>query len=559
MLKLPDLPPPSTEWLDYAQYYERLAEVELSDHNLRLWLQAWSDIRNVSHSVEARLRLAAYANLKDEAAQKAFESYSDTLESRVQEACNRLKEKYLTFLGNRQPPSDLEHMTLTFRAEVTLYCHTNKEVIVEHDRLAEAYPRITSGFTIALDGEVQPIANAYPRLESRDRQNREEAWRAVRHAMFMGAHELDSIYLRLLDYRQSIARNAGFANYLEYKWLELGRFNYGPADSDAFACMVTDHIIPLLSDMRKRRQELLDIEVLRPWDLKVYPFSEAVPTPFQNTEDMLDQAEMLLRAITPDMAQLLATIRAQGTLDIEPREGKAYRDYSDYDTLRDLPILFSYFAGAIQDFNYFIHECGHAFHNHLTMKNPLYWQRWAALEVMELAAQTTELFKIPHMTLLFEHDEVNKLTFLLFERIADDILLAAILERFQQWVYTQPAETLSAEILDAKFLELSSGLTVGVSWKGLEAYRKKGWHRLHVFQWPLYQLEYGIAWVGALDLYQQYLDEPETTLRALTDALSLGSTRSMPDIYQCAGTRFPITSEIMHAVVETMRRQLLTL
>ena len=257
------------------------------------------------------------------------------------------------------------------------------------------------------------------RMENRD--VREKAWKARWRSLLKATDDFDTLYLDLLKVRWQIAHNAGFESYLQYKWLELGRFDYTPEDNVMLAEAIEAEVLPLLTELRERRKTYLGVKDLRPWDLLVYPFEEDIETPFEDARDLLEKSKQLLRQIDPNLASLLATMDAEGTLDMDLRENKFLTDIGDYDYIRGLPVIYTYCTGGVHDLNYFFHEFGHAHHFDLSMTQPLYWQQWGRLEVMELAAQTMELLKLPHLEVLFPKEAVKKLKFLTFEKILSDL------------------------------------------------------------------------------------------------------------------------------------------
>ena len=450
-------------------------------------------------------------------------------------------------------------MVKTFEAETQLFIDVNIPLLAEHDPLSETYGRLVGSLKVRIEGEELSYSEVTPRLEDKDRNVREKAWRARWQSLLKAADEFDTLYLDLLKLRWQIAHNAGLDSYLQYRWLELGRFDYEPEDNVILAEAIEAEVLPLLAELRDRRKTHLSLNELRPWDVLVYPFEEEVQTPFNDAQDLLQKSCQLLREISPDLVSLLATMEAGGTLDMELRENKLLTDIGDYDYIRGLPVIYTYCTGGVYDLTYFFHEFGHAYHFDLSMTQPLYWQQWGRLEVMELAAQTMELLKLPHLGVLFPKEEIEKLKFLTFEKILSDLTLVPVLDLFQQWVYKQPPEQLSPEMLDDKYAELVDRFMPGLDWGGLEAEKRKGWYYKHLFQYPLYFVEYGYAWVGALDVYGNYLSQPQKTLGSFKGALSLGKSQSISSIYAEAGTHSPARRDDIKSMVSIIRNELAVL
>src|SRR5947208_6814215 len=78
----------------------------------------------------------------------------------------------------------------------------------------------------------------------------------------------------------------------------------------------------------------------------------------------------------------------------------------------------------------------------------------------------------------------------------------------------------------------------------LDEYRKNGWQKqLHLFEVPFYYIEYGIAQLGAIGLWMQYKKDPELALQNYINALSLGGTKTLPELYEAAGLRFDFSPD----------------
>ena len=100
----------------------------------------------------------------------------------------------------------------------------------------------------------------------------------------------------------------------------------------------------------------------------------------------------------------------------------------------------------------------------------------------------------------------------------------------------------------------------GVDWCGLEAERVARWYRqLHIFLYPFYYIEYGIAQVGALQVWRNSLDDQAGALAAYRRALALGGTRPLPELFGAAGAQLAFDAETMGPLVALIEEQLAAL
>ncbi len=167
-LNIDYLPTPSTEWLDYESYFRDLETTDLSLSDLNAWLKAWSNVEKLIRGLEIQLKLAAYADLTDEAAQKAFDRYSEHLLPNVKNANHVLKEKFLEAVREKTP-NEFTEMVKTFEAESRLFVATNVPLLAKHGVLSERYGRLMGSLKTQLGEKEVSYGELAPQLEGRNR------------------------------------------------------------------------------------------------------------------------------------------------------------------------------------------------------------------------------------------------------------------------------------------------------------------------------------------------------------------------------------------------------
>jgi len=551
---MPEIPELSTKWSDYEHHFRRLESTDLAKANLQDWLSAWSDLQTKVRGVETRLRWAAYGDLGDEDAQLAYDEFNGKLLPKVEGFSNKLKEKFLSVADANEPR--YQQMIKTFGAEIRVYSEDNAELTAEHKVLSEKFDRIFGRLKVAIDGKEVSFGETADLLVNKDRVVREKGWKARWEARLSQEKDFDKLYIALLKKRQNIAQNAGFGNYRDYRWLEWGRFDYEPNDCFIFAEAIQEEIVPLLKKVRGYRKKLLGLKKLRPWDSSVYPFETEILSPFTGVVDLKEKTRRVLEGLDAEMHSLFTELIEQSMLDISPRENKSLFEYADFDYITGLPVIFLNCFGRHSDIHALFHEFGHAFHYKSTMRNPLYWNQWGRMEVMEFSAQTLELLAIPFLDEYFEQNQVDMVRFLFFERILASLTFIPILDLFQHWVYTQDYATLTPAMLDRKYSELANQYSVGINWDNLDEQRAKGWYFSHIFREAFYYIEYGFAWIGALDVYGRYKEKPSQALSKFKDALALGKKTSISTIFRSAGSQFPIQKSDVKRAARLIEKEL---
>ena len=186
-----------------------------------------------------------------------------------------------------------------------------------------------------------------------------------------------------------------------------------------------------------------------------------------------------------------------------------------------------------------MHESGHAVHAYLTRNLNIAATRQFPSEISELAAMTMELFTMEHWDTIFTHTEdLQRAKLFQMELVIKVLPWIATIDKFQHWLYTNPGH--SRQERREKWLAILQEFTPEVLENaGLEKYLSNLWvKQLHIFEVPFYYIEYGFAQLGAIALWKKYNQGAQSATEAYINALKLGYTRSVSDIYEAAGIRF---------------------
>jgi oligoendopeptidase F len=129
----------------------------------------------------------------------------------------------------------------------------------------------------------------------------------------------------------------------------------------------------------------------------------------------------------------------------------------------------------------------------------------------------------------------------------------AVVDAFQHWVYTNAEAALDPANCDAAWLDLWRRFMPSVDWIGLETECATGWHRkLHIHQLPFYYVEYGLAQLGAVQLWRNARRDQAGAVTAYRRALALGGTVPLPQLFATAGARFAFDAETLGEAVALM-------
>ncbi len=534
-------------WDTFGPQYAALNTEVLTAETVPGWLTRWSDLERDVRELGARLSRAKSEDTTDEDAQKAYLYYITEVAPKIQVASQELKTKLLAVEGY-EPAPDLVQMMRRLRSDSDLFREENVPLQAEIAATANQYDNLTGAMTVTLDGEELTLPAVGQRLLEPDRARREEAWHAIMGRFMQDREALDALFLNLLAKRRQLAKNAGFSDYRSYKWQELRRFDYTPEDSLRFGAAIEAEIVPLVAQRLERRREKLGLEVLRPWDLAVDPDSRPPLHPFTDAADLESGAERILTAVSPELGAEFAKLR-DGFLDLGSRKGKAPGGHCSFFPRTGLPYIFMNAVGTHGDVNTLLHEAGHAFHGLASNEHQsLLWNVGAPMEFNEVASMAMELLGSPYLEKdkggFYTPEEAARARAEHLDSTLSFFPYMAVVDGFQHWAYAEAPLDVTAADLDAKWDELWARFMTGVDWTGLEAERMTGWHRkLHIFQVPFYYVEYGLAQLGALQVWRNALTNQAGALEAYRSALALGNTRTLPELYQAANARLAFDRE----------------
>ena len=440
-------------------------------------------------------------------------------------------------------------------ADVTLFREENIALQVDEIKLGQQYSELNGAMTVQFQGQERTMAQLNPFLQETDREVREAAWRTAAERRLMDTEQLDSIFDDLVKLRGAMAHNADLEDYRAYAFKAMHRFDYGPEHCDAFHQAVEQVCVPLLHEMNEERRRALGVDVLRPWDLGVDVLGRDPLRPFQNAGELIEKTSLLFNTMDDELGGLFDSMCEGDSLDLESRKGKAPGGYQyDRERIRR-PFIFMNAAGTHGDVQTMIHEAGHAFHALLSRDEALLAYRHPPIEFAEVASMGMELLAAPGLTEFYNEADAARAKREHLEGIISTLCWVATIDAYQHWLYTR--ETPTEAQRDVYWLELHARFGPNVSWDGLEQYRTKLWHKqLHLFEVPFYYIEYGIAQLGALQLWLNAMQDPKAALEAYRSALKLGGSRPLPELFEAAGLTFDFGPETVFGLADALRSAL---
>jgi oligoendopeptidase F len=543
-------------WDDVAPYFDDLAARPLDPSTIEAWLAEWSRLEELVTEAASRAMIAYTIDTSDREKEADHLRFSTEVLPKMEERSVDLARR-LVESGHSTP--ELATTLARFRTQIEIFRDENVPIFAELEEHSARYQRVTGSIMVKWEGEELPLPHLQPYLKSPDRAVRERAFRAASLPYIERRDELATLFDRMYQLRMRAARNAGFGNFRDYIFPAKFRFDYTPADCERFHEAVEQTATPAVERVMEARRKRLGLDVLRPWDLAVDPYREKPLRPFTDASELVGKAQPVFERIDPLLGREFQTMIDEGLLDLESRKGKAPGGYCETLHFSGRPFIFMNAVGLVEDVMTLLHEAGHAFHAFAAHRLPLIWQRHPGSEAAELASMSMELLATPHLTQPAGYFTAQDAQSAWLEHL-EDILLSLVhiasVDAFQTWIYTS-GQGDNADARDAAWLRIRSRFERGVDWSGLQQERVARWHRqLHIFMYPFYYIEYGIAQLGAVQVWRNSLEDPVRAVARYREALSLGAVQTLPEIYRTAGARLTFDVDSIAELVQLVERHI---
>lgn len=525
---------------------------------LEHWLKDKSELEAALEEDFAWRYIRMSCDTANEDLVKAFQYFATEIEPKISPVANKLNQKF-----NDSPfidELDQEKYFVYIRAirkALEIYREENVELLTRLQVTQQRYQAITGAMSVSINGQEYTLEQAANFIKDTDRQVRQQAWETIQQRRMVDKDDLNMLFDELIVMRHQVALNAGFENYRDYMFQALGRFDYSPQDCYQFHEAIEKQIVPILKEQAEKRAGLLGITSLKPWDMEVSTTGKPALKPFKNGTELIDKSIACFNAIDPKLGQMLSIMKANNLFDVESRKGKAPGGYNYPLAETGAPFIFMNSANSLRDLTTMVHEGGHAVHTFLTANLELNDFKHCPSEVAELASMSMELISMDNWNLYFDNEE--DLLRAKKEQLADVLKTlpwVAVIDQFQHWIYTNP--THNAADRESAFIQIYNRFGAGfTNWDGLEKEAGNLWQKqLHLFEVPFYYIEYAIAQLGAIAIWKNYKENPSKALQQYLDALSLGYTKPINEIYEAAGIKFDFSLAYIEELADFVKDEL---
>lgn len=477
---------------------------------------------------------------------KAYQDFVENVEPAVKPLEHALNEKILKAAAAFPlPRGRYEIYERAARAEIELFVEKNIPLQTELALLSQEYQTVSGAMTVHFDGKERTLPEMSKFLLEPDRDLRERAWRATSERRLKDRETFERIFDKMRVLRHQIALNAGFKNFRDYQFKAYLRYDYTPDDCKAYHASIRDLVVPIRREVDEARRKSMGVSSLRPWDTAVDPLNRSALKPFDDVERLKKGVGNIFRALDAELSGLYQDMNTLGLLDLASRKGKAPGGYQNTLSEARKPFIFMNAVGVDDDVRTLLHESGHAFHAYLCAGDPLVDYRHAPMEFCEVASMSMELMANDLITEFYSPEDAKRSAIEHLEGIISVLAWVATVDAFQHWIYENPGHT--AEDRRSAWVRLNDEFGGGVvDWSGLEDCRGYLWHRqLHIFEVPFYYIEYGIAQLGALQIWQRFKKDRAGAIAHYKKGLSLGGSRPLPELFSSSGIKFDFSKEMI--------------
>jgi oligoendopeptidase F len=548
-----------TSWEDVKPYFIQLQDREINHvSDLKQWLADLSELQAVISEDACWRQIKMTCDTENKSLEEAFTFFCMEIEPHIKPWIDILNRKLMAcpFVSELDPTAYFVYLR-SVENEIKLFNEKNIPLHAEVNVLSQQYGAITGKLSIMHDQKEYTLQQASKFLMQSDRSLREEIYTKVNNCRLEHQSDLNELFNQLVAKRHQIAQNAGFENYRDYKFQELGRFDYTVDDCSHFHEAIKKYILPIVEEIYDHKRKLLNVESLMPYDIDAEPQGQVPLEPFTSGAELLSKSIKVFTRLNSYFGDCLKKMNELGHFDVESRKGKAPGGYNCPLAESGAPFIFMNAAGTADDVVTMMHEGGHALHSFLSHELPLSAFKEYPMEMAELASMSMELFSMDYWDEFYTTEgELKRAKLEELERALSIFPWIATIDKFQHWIYTHPTHTTDERT--KAWIDIHTEFTPkNISWNGLENYRNMLWQKqLHLYEVPFYYIEYGIAQLGALAMWKSYKANPSQTIQNYINALSKGGTLTLPDLYKTAGIRFDFSDDYVKSLSEFVQQEM---
>ncbi|MCF6366549.1 MAG: M3 family oligoendopeptidase [Bacteroidales bacterium] len=544
---------------DIIPYLENLKERKIkSVEDLKRW---WADRSETNAFLEedaAWRYIKMSCNTADKELAESFNFFVKEIEPVVSEYSDVLDKKLINSeFFSELDKNKYEVAKKKIKRSIELFRKENIDLFSELQQKEREFGTISGAMTVNYKDEEMTLQKAGNFLKDTDREVRKEIFEMIHERRFKDNEKLDTLLSELIQLRHKVAENAGFDNYRDYMHSALKRFDYTIDDCISFHNSIKSKVLPIINKINGERKSKLGYDILKPYDTSVDIDLKPALKPFEDGNELIDKAIYVFAKVRPKYGEYLKIMKENSYLDLNSRKGKSPGGYNYPLYESNIPFIFMNATGNQRDLETMMHEGGHAIHSFLSSDLELVDFKELPSEVAELASMSMELISSEYWDVFYsENEDLKRAKRNHLEGVLSVLPWIATVDKFQHQLYLNPDHNAEdrKEIWNSIAKEFGSSV---VDWSGYEKYYSTLWQRqMHIFEVPFYYIEYGIAQLGAIAVWRNFKNNPQKALNDYENALKLGYSVPIPEIYKTAGIEFNFSKEYISELMDFVKTEL---
>ena len=546
----------ASQWENIEPYVNDLLQMKLSCSScLETLISDSSNLAEHISETGALFYIDMTCDTENDEKKNAFLNFVEHVRPKLSEFSDKLNRKIIDHPSIEDLPTRYDLMIRGIKSDIEIFRIENIPLGVKQTKLVTRAQGITGAMTVEFEGKERTFPEMKAYLESNDRKQRQNAWESMVKRWMQNSDELSEIFDKLIGIRHQISLNAGFESYTDYMFRAMHRFDYSVEDCLIFHKSIEEVCMPIIKKINSERLSAFGLDTLSPWDVNEKSGSgpdvagKQPLRPFETVDEMVAKLSKLFHNMSNDLGIKFDKLVEMDTLDLETRKGKAPGGYQYYLEKSRIPFIFMNAAGLQGDLETMIHESGHAFHSLYCGHLDLIDERDYPIEFAEVASMSMELLTQSEWDIFYEkQDDANRARISHLEGVIFLLPWIATIDAFQHWIYANPKHTRDER--KNQWISLRERFGSVMDWKGNEEFRELSWQQQgHLFGVPFYYVEYGIAQLGALQLWQTHRNNPEKALKSYSNAMKLGNTKTLPDLFAAAELKLGFDEEHLYSLI----------
>ncbi|MBN1775063.1 MAG: M3 family oligoendopeptidase [Clostridiales bacterium] len=421
------------------------------------------------------------------------------------------------------------------------------EELSQEAALQNRYDQILSEAEIEFAGHTYNLSMMNPFLESTNREERKNAAKSVSDYYAGELKQFNGIFGEMVKIRTSIAQKLSYPTFVELGYKRMERYDYTPEMVEELRQNILRYIVPITVEIRRLQKKRLEVDELLYYDLPCL-FSKGNPRPAIEMKDYTRCAGELFRALFEKDPSFFDVLREHGFTDLETREKKSTGGYCS--TLQDygIPFIFMNANGTFDDISTLVHESGHAYAAIRGVdSSPFIECQSPTLETCEIHSTALEYLSYPYLEVFFKGNasafrEMHMTDALLF------LPYGCMVDEFQHRVYREP--DLSASQRHSVWKALEDKYQPFLKYDGNEFYESgAAWvKKSHIFTAPFYYIDYCIAQIVALQLWDISRKNPQEALLKYDRICSEGGNKPFLEIIEAADLQSPFSADVVKRI-----------